>query len=622
LRHFRLQTRFIVYFTLLVVGLMIPVVVLVESRMGDVLEHLAEQRSLSIARNLAAVSQTSLVTYNYVALTQSAERAKRDEEGITDVIILNKEGRVAAFSGHPERQGTVLTDPVSQQAAASRVDLAIPADIPREDSPGSYERGLDVSVPVFVENSEEKWGTVRIRFSTEDMRRRIRDTRLVLLGVGLLAVGLGAVGSFFLARRVTEPLSNLVAGTIRAAAGDFDTRIEIRTGDEIEELAGTFNDMVAQVRANEVAIHDLNRDLEEKVRERTQALSSANESLMKAYAGLQRAESQMILREKMASLGQLVAGIAHEINTPSSAIAAAVANMIADLEGLPGQTRALVATGVPPTFESRLYDLAARVLTPDLRVRRASTSEIRERSRALEERLTAEGFERPRDTAITFARLGLQAELAELASAAGGHAEAARPAIAFLHTLGNLGLAVSDMSVSTDAITRMVKALRSYSHPDQADMAEADIHDGIETTLTILRNQTKYGVVVERRYSRLPPVLCNVNELNQVWTNVIHNAIQAMNGMGRIIVETYRQDECVAVRITDNGPGIPDAIRGRIFDPFFTTKDQGEGTGLGLGIALQIVTRHEGRINVTSEPGRTSFEVVLPLRLVAATATT
>jgi signal transduction histidine kinase len=343
---------------------------------------------------------------------------------------------------------------------------------------------------------------------------------------------------------------------------------------------------------------------------------------MKAYAGLQRAESQMILREKMASLGQLVAGIAHEINTPSSAIAAAVANMIADLEGLPGQTRALVAAGVPPTFESRLYVLASRVLTPDLRGKRASTAEIRERSRALEERLTAEGFERPRETAITFARLGLQAELAELASAAGGHAEAARPAIAFLHTLGNLGLAVSDMGVSTDAITRMVKALRSYSHPDQADMAEADIHDGIETTLTILRNQTKYGVVVERRYSRLPPVLCNVNELNQVWTNVIHNAIQAMNGMGRIIVETYRQGECVAVRITDNGPGIPDEVRSRIFDPFFTTKDQGEGTGLGLGIALQIVTRHEGSINVTSEPGRTSFEVVLPLRPVAAAATT
>jgi signal transduction histidine kinase len=196
---------------------------------------------------------------------------------------------------------------------------------------------------------------------------------------------------------------------------------------------------------------------------------------------------------------------------------------------------------------------------------------------------------------------------------AAANAGAAGPCLDFLDTLGNLSLAVHDVRLSTDAITRMVKALRSYSHPDQAEMAEADIHDGIETTLTLLRNQIKYGIVVERRYSRLPPVFCNVNELNQVWTNIIHNAIQAMKGMGRITIETYQLDGYVGVRITDTGPGIPEEIRGRIFDPFFTTKDQGEGTGMGLGIAQQIVQRHRGRIQVRSEPGRTTFEVLLPL---------
>jgi signal transduction histidine kinase len=149
-------------------------------------------------------------------------------------------------------------------------------------------------------------------------------------------------------------------------------------------------------------------------------------------------------------------------------------------------------------------------------------------------------------------------------------------------------------------------------------MAEADLHDGLETTLTILRNQIRYGIVVERRYSRLPPVVCNTNELNQVWTNVIHNAIQAMNGVGRLTIETTATDGGVSVRISDTGPGIPEGIRGRIFDPFFTTKDQGEGTGLGLGIAQQIVQRHGGQITVESEPGRTSFEVRLPLRPVVA----
>ncbi|MFI5182866.1 MAG: ATP-binding protein [Vicinamibacteria bacterium] len=591
---------------------MVPIALLVEKRMGDIISRQAEQRGLSIARNLAAVSQGALVSYNYVALTQSAERATRDEEGIADVIILNKEGRVAAYSEHPERQGTVLTDPVSEQAAASREDLVVPVEIPREDVPGAVERGFDIAIPVFIAGSAEKWGTVRVRLSTEDMHRRIRDTRLTLLAVGLLAAGLGALGSFVMARQITGPLSNLVAGTIRAAAGDLETRIEIATGDEIEELAGNFNDMVQEIRSNQQAIGELNRSLEEKVRLRTQDLSRANDALMKAYAGLQQAETQMILREKMASLGQLVAGIAHEINTPSSAIGAAIVNMTGDLEALTRRVRALAAAGVPGPMAEGFYALLDRVLAADVRRSPASTTEIRQRSRLLGAALAAGGIPQPRELAVTFARLGLHTEIADLVTATRDAGDSG-PALDFLGTVGNLALAVSDVRLSTGAITRMIKALRSYSHTDQAEMAEADIHDGIETTLTILRNQVKYGIVVERRYARLPAVVCNTNELNQVWTNLIHNAIQAMKGMGKITIETCRKDGGVAVRITDTGPGIPDAIRGRIFDPFFTTKDQGEGTGLGLGIAHQIVERHGGRIAVESEPGRTLFEVFLPL---------
>ena len=610
LPRIRLQTRFILYFTALIVAIMVPTALLVEGRMGDIISRQAEQRGLSVAKNLAALTQGALVSYNYVALTQSAERAKRDEEGIADVIILNKEGRVAAYSGHGERQGTLLGDPVSQEAAATRVELVVPLEIPREEAPGSFERGLDIAVPVFIEGSDEKWGTVRIRLSTEDMHRRIRDTRLTLLAVGLLAVGIGALGSFVMARQITEPLSNLVAGTIRAAAGDLETRIDIRTGDEIEELAGTFNDMVRQIQANQLAIGELNRSLEEKVRVRTQDLSRANDALMKAYAGLQRAETAMILREKMASLGQLVAGIAHEINTPSSAIGAAVVNMTGDLAALGEKVRTVATTGVPQPVAERFYALLDRILSPDLRHQRASTAEVRQRSRSLEATLTDKGFPGPREMAVTFARLGLHEEIAGLVLSAGA---AAGPSLELLGTVGGLALATNDVQLSIETITRMVKALRSYSHPDQAEMTESDIHDGIETTLTILRNQVKYGVVVERRYQRLPSVVCNTNELNQVWTNLIHNAIQAMKGMGKITIETYPKEGGVAVRITDTGPGIPEAIRGRIFDPFFTTKDQGEGTGLGLGIAHQIVERHHGRIVVASEPGRTSFEVQLPL---------
>jgi signal transduction histidine kinase len=183
---------------------------------------------------------------------------------------------------------------------------------------------------------------------------------------------------------------------------------------------------------------------------------------------------------------------------------------------------------------------------------------------------------------------------------------------------------VQDIRVSTDAISRMVKALKSYArtekarkgylHLDQADMAETDVHDSIETALTLLRNQIKYGVVIERRYAKLPPIIGSGDELNQVWTNIIHNAVQAMQGMGRILIETYRREHGITVRISDTGPGIPREHLARIFDPFFTTKGQGLGSGLGLSISQQIIERHEGEIRVESQPGRTAFEVLLPFQ--------
>jgi len=445
-----------------------------------------------------------------------------------------------------------------------------------------------------------------------------RHTRFDLVGAGLLAVALGAVGSFFLARRITRPLSHLAAGTRRAAAGDLESRLELRTGDEMEEVARSFDDMIGQIRANQRAVQELNRDLEEKIRGRTEDLEWTNEALLKAYEDRQQAEAQMILSEKMASLGQFVAGIAHEINTPSSAINAAIVNVAEGLQALARQVPMLAGEGPPPELRAPFHALVEKALSVDFGRKRSSTVEIRHRTRELEVALAAQGLPSPRELALAYSRLGLHDDLRRLAESSQGRLSPS--ALAFLENAGNLAIAASDIRVSIEAITRMVKALRHYSHLDRAEMAEADIHDGLETTLTILRSQMRYGIVVERRYSRLPHIVCNINELNQVWTNVIHNAIQAMKGVGRLTIETVPTDEGVAVRITDTGPGIPETIRGRIFDPFFTTKDQGEGTGLGLGIAQQIVQRHRGEIRVDSEPGRTCFEVRLPLTPVAATS--
>lgn len=149
---------------------------------------------------------------------------------------------------------------------------------------------------------------------------------------------------------------------------------------------------------------------------------------------------------------------------------------------------------------------------------------------------------------------------------------------------------------------------------DQTPVQNVDVVKSLETTLTIMNHKLKRGVVVQREYQRVPLLVNSFgSELNQVWTNIIDNAIDAMGGKGELRIRTYRDDNCVVVEIADNGPGIPPDIRSHIFEPFFTTKRVGEGTGLGLDTTLRIVKKHRGNIQVSSEPGDTRFQVWLPL---------
>jgi signal transduction histidine kinase len=174
------------------------------------------------------------------------------------------------------------------------------------------------------------------------------------------------------------------------------------------------------------------------------------------------------------------------------------------------------------------------------------------------------------------------------------------------------------------SIRRIVGALRRYSRLDEAPLERVDVHAGLEDTLVILSHQLKYGTIginVKRSYGKLPPITAYVGELNQVWTNLIHNSVQAMGGRGELLIETSVEDGDIQVAIQDSGPGIPDEMVSRIFEPFFTTKSKGEGTGLGLSISARIVEKHGGTIRVSSRPGRTRFEVRLPVDGPAPPAT-
>ena len=172
-----------------------------------------------------------------------------------------------------------------------------------------------------------------------------------------------------------------------------------------------------------------------------------------------------------------------------------------------------------------------------------------------------------------------------------------------------------DIEHSSDRISDLVKAVKTYTYMDQSGEKEVDIHDGIESTLTMLHHRMKTGITVRREFDRGLPRICGrAGELNQVWTNLIDNAIDAMQEHGELVVQTGAVRDRVYVRVIDNGPGIPKTLQPRVFEQFFTTKEVGQGTGLGLDIAHRIVMRHRGDIRFESEPGRTMFEVLLPMQ--------
>jgi len=387
-------------------------------------------------------------------------------------------------------------------------------------------------------------------------------------------------------------------------------------------LLTTFADQAGAAVENALLYQEVraaSEELERKVRLRTSELTAINTELGRALAELREAQAQLVLSERMAGLGLLVAGVAHEVNSPTAAIRGSI-------EGLPAALSRVARHGA---------ELAARASTPD--VARAITAYLDATAPLLAERPLPTGLVARRaakelaatldEASRTGPGLGdvqsLAAELADLGATtedAGGLVAALGPdrtlaaqVIAALTDHVYLHRTASTVRHAVGQIQRIVGALKSYSHLDQqATRVEADLHEGLETTLTLLHHALR-DIVVERRYGNLPRVPVYVDELNQVWTNLIQNAQQALAGKGTITIETAVEDAWAVVRVIDDGPGVPAEALPQIFEPFFTTKAKGEGTGLGLGISRQIVDKHGGTMRCESRPGRTLFEVKLPI---------
>jgi signal transduction histidine kinase len=324
-------------------------------------------------------------------------------------------------------------------------------------------------------------------------------------------------------------------------------------------------------------------------------------------------ESLLHQQEKMAALGTMSAGLAHELNNP----AAAAQRSASLLSGIPAKWLGLTHQLEGLAFRENLSDWlngfiqeATHRFENPLKLDALDKIDLVDQ---LQTWLEANGVEAAWEHAPAMVNFGWSQETLEDVK----NKPFFQEAIQWLGTGCMIVTQLYDIQNTTGRISQIVRAMKSYTYLDQAPLLEVDIHEGLENTLVIMEHKLKQGVTVKREYSpNLPRIEAYASELNQVWTNIIDNAIDAMDGKGEIILRTYEESDQVVVEIIDNGPGIPEEIQSRIFEPFFTTKPPGHGTGLGLHVTHDIIAnRHHGLLLVESKPGQTKFKVILPKRI-------
>ena len=360
---------------------------------------------------------------------------------------------------------------------------------------------------------------------------------LGLLGLGLIATLLGGM---LIARRITQPVRLLSEATQRICTGQFDQLIPIKQRDELGLFAENFNIMTSKLKKTMEELEEFNRTLEKKVEQRTDQYKQANEKL-------KMAQGQLVQSEKMASLGQLVSGIAHEINNPIGAI---YANM--------------------PPLEEYIDDIKATVKFAQS---------------CLDE-------------------LGLQKLNAHMTQ------------IDYPFVISDLAKLLGSQKQAADRIRNIVLSLRNFSRLDQGEIKTVLLEEGLDSTLQMLHYRYKDRINIEKDYTLNEMVECYAGELNQVFMNILANAIQAIPDKGSILIGTAKVGSKAVISIADTGTGMPDDVIRKIFDPFFTTKDVGVGTGLGLSISYGIVEKHHGTLTVESEPDHgTVFTIAIPLHL-------
>jgi signal transduction histidine kinase len=435
---------------------------------------------------------------------------------------------------------------------------------------------------------------------------------------GLLCLGALAFATLvglLTARWITHPILNLNQAAKAIAEGDFSQTVTLKRKDELGELSGSFNSMATQLQTSFDELQSLNTELKEKEQQLAlynqtleQQVQARTQELSEAMTQLQTAQAEMIQSEKMAALGQLVAGIAHEINTPLGAIQASIHNINSALEQALKELPPLLQTLSVERLDD-FFTLLDWARSPQAML---SSREERQLKRTLKQTLQTHGLTNAENLASTLSQMGIQGQLDDVLPLL---KDPDAPSI--LNTAYHLSSVQNNsqnIRLAVERASRIVYALKSYVRQDTLGIpVSASVAEEIDLVLMLYQNQIKRGIEVIKNYQAVPPILCYPEEIAQVWSNLISNAIQAMDYTGELTIAVSQQDQHVVVEVGDRGSGIPESIKAKIFQPFFTTKPAGEGSGLGLSIVHKIVEKHHGNIKVESQVGQTIFKVFLPL---------
>ena len=553
-----------------------------------------------------------MVTYNYIALEQTANQNQRDDPDVAYVIIHDKEGRVAGYSGRPDLQGTFLEDDVSVTAISAEQGIT------QTTRWGPQAMSImDTAVPVFVPGSDHRWGTIRVALTLAAMHRQIRQTQVIIIGIGCFALILGILACNWAAGRITRPLGQLVDATVEAARGNLSQNIKVETRDEVEVLASNFSTMMREILSQ-------SRQLESQLSE-IQRLQLYTQKLLTTMS------DGLLSVDKLGNV---------------AAINPAACRMLGIPEGNVEGCAAALVLKQNPVVLSYVMELLCHPqggTQQELRINHGPEDQVILASSSL---LTdSEG--RPLEMITNLhditelkrleARIRQTERLAALGTLAAGMAHEIRNPLSAIKTFVQLLPRKVDkpdflekfqrtVPRELERINQLIEDLLELSRTPKYHFSVIEVQPLLAQTLESFEAELQLTGVecVTNLTPDLPPILADPDQLVKVFYNLFRNAIQAMPDGGQLTLEGHlkrggdldnpessHQDGWVTLTFADTGIGIsPETVKS-IFNPFFTTKDR--GTGLGLAITHKVVTEHGGHIEVVSRVGEgSSFMVYLP----------